>query len=162
MNKIQKILTVLILTTVFALTGCGNKTVEGKLSDIMDKVYSEVYIDVPEDERPFLETFDALDVAPDNLEYYIGTTDIDYESIYVTEPAMSSIAHSTVLIRMKDGADIEDAKTKIKDNVNPRKWLCVEVPEDEIIVKNKGNLIILIMVANETDRNRIEAGFDNL
>lgn len=163
MKKTKKIILSLLIIPLIAitLTACS-KNVEGNLSDLMDKVYSEVYIDVAEDERPYLETFDALEVAPDNLEYYIGTTDIEYEEIYVTEPAMSSIAHSTVLIRMKDGADIEAAKTKIKDNVNPRKWLCVEVPEDEVIVKNKGNLIILIMVANETDRNRIEAGFDNL
>lgn len=163
MKKTKKIVLSLLIIPFVAitLTACS-KNVEGNLSDLMDKIYSEVYIDIAEDERPFLETFDALEVAPDNLEYYIGTTDIEYEEIYVTEPAMSSIAHSTVLIRMKDGADIEDAKTKIKDNVNPRKWLCVEVPEDEVIVKNKGNLIILIMVANETDRNRIEAGFDNL
>lgn len=163
MTKSKKLLLSLLIIPfiAIALTACS-KNVEGNLSDLMDKVYSEVYIDVAEDERPYLETFDALEVAPDNLEYYIGTTDIEYEEIYVTEPAMSSIAHSTVLIRMKDGADIEAAKTKIKDNVNPRKWLCVEVPEDEVIVKNKGNLIILIMVANETDRNRIEAGFDNL
>lgn len=163
MTKSKKLLLSLLIIPfiAIALTACS-KNVEGNLSDLMDKVYSEVYIDVAEDERPYLETFDALEVAPDNLEYYIGTTDIEYEEIYVTEPAMSSIAHSTVLIRMKDGADIEAAKTKIKDSVNPRKWLCVEVPEDEVIVKNKGNLIILIMVANETDRNRIEAGFDNL
>lgn len=163
MTKSKKLLLSLLIIPfiAIALTACS-KNVEGNLSDLMDKVYSEVYIDVAEDERPYLETFNPLEVAPDNLEYYIGTTDIEYEEIYVTEPAMSSIAHSTVLIRMKDGADIEAAKTKIKDNVNPRKWLCVEVPEDEVIVKNKGNLIILIMVANETDRNRIEAGFDNL
>lgn len=163
MTKSKKLLLSLLIIPfiAIALTACS-KNVEGNLSDLMDKVYSEVYIDVAEDERPYLETFNPLEVAPDNLEYYIGTTDIEYEEIYVTEPAMSSIAHSTVLIRMKDGADIEAAKTKIKDSVNPRKWLCVEVPEDEVIVKNKGNLIILIMVANETDRNRIEAGFDNL
>ena len=75
---------------------------------------------------------------------------------------MSSIAYSVVLVRMKDGANIEDAKTKIKENVNPRKWMCVEVPEEDVIVKNKGNLIILIMVADETNRNKIEQGFDNL
>ena len=75
---------------------------------------------------------------------------------------MSSIAYSVVLVRMKDGADIEAAKTKIKEKIDPRKWFCVEVPEEDIIVKNKGNLIILIMVEDENTRNKIEEGFDNL
>ena len=41
-----------------------------------------------------------------------------YEEILASEPMMGSIAHSVVLVRIKDGANIEDAKTKIKENVN--------------------------------------------
>ena len=51
---------------------------------------------------------------------------------------------------------------KIKENVNPRKWICVGVEKEDVIVKNKGNLIILIMVKDETTRNKIEQGFDKL
>ena len=40
--------------------------------------------------------------------------------------------------------------------------MCVEVPEENVIVKNKGDLIILIMVGEESTRNKIEKGFDNL
>jgi hypothetical protein len=61
---------------------------------------------------------------------------------------------------MKEGSDIEAAKKAIKENVNPRKWLCVGVEEDQVIVKNKGNLIILIMVADGSEE--LEAGFDSL
>ena len=53
-------------------------------------------------------------------------------------------------------------KTAIKENVNPRKWVCVGVEEDDVIVKNKGNLIIVIIVEDENTRNKIEEGFDNL
>ena len=37
-------------------------------------------------------------------------------------------------------------KTKIKETINPRKWICVGVEEEDVIVKNKGDLIILIML----------------
>ena len=63
---------------------------------------------------------------------------------------------------MEENADIEDAKTKIEENVDPRKWICAEVEKDDVIVKSKGDLIILIMVENETLREKIEEGFDNL
>jgi len=160
MNKLKKILLLLLVCTT--LTACGEKNVEGELSELMESVYADVYADVPEEERPMLGNINVLEEVPDNIEYYIGTKDIDYEEIYVREPMMGSIAHSVVLVRMKDGADIEDAKTKIKENVDPRKWICVEVPEEDVIVKNKGNLIILIMVADETTREKLEEGFDNL
>lgn len=161
MKNIKKLLLLLLIcTTMTTLTGCGEQNVEGKLADIMTSVYSDVYAGVAD--APTLGNINVLEEAPDNIEYYIGTTDIEYEEIYVTEPMMGSIAHSVVLVRMKDGANIEDAKTKIKENVNPRKWVCVGVEEEDVIVKNKGNLIILIMVEDETTREKIEEGFDNL
>ena len=163
MNKIKKLLALLLVcTTLTCLTACGEKNVEGELSDIMDNIYKDVFAGLADDEKPALMNIDVLKDAPDNIEYYIGTKEIEYEEIYASEPMMSSIAYSVVLVRMKDGANIEDAKTKIKENVDPRKWMCVEVPEEDVIVKNKGNLIILIMVADETNRNKIEQGFDNL
>jgi len=163
MNKIKKLLALLLVcTTLTCLTACGEKSVEGELSEIMDNIYTDVFAGLADDEKPNLMNINVLEEAPDNIEYYIGTKEIDYEEIYASEPMMSSIAYSVVLVRMKDGANIEDAKTKIKETVNPRKWMCVEVPEEDVIVKNKGNLIILIMVADETTRNNIEQGFDNL
>ena len=152
----------ILLGGLFLLSGCGQKELTGSLEDIMNDLNEYTFKGYGDDEKPMLMNTNVLEMAPDNIEYYIGTKEIEYEEIYASEPMMSSIAYSVVLVRMKDGANIEDAKTKIKENVNPRKWMCVEVPEEDVIVKNKGNLIILIMVADETNRNKIEQGFDNL
>ena len=131
------ILGCLACVTLFSLTGCGEKQVEGTLEEIMTKVYA----DVPEEERPMMLT--NFEVTEENVENYLGTKDIEYEEALASESAVGSIAHSVVLIRMKDGANIEEAKKKIEENTNPRKWICVEA--DDVVVKNKGNLIILIM-----------------
>lgn len=157
MKKTIKLL-LLLVVCMASLTGCGSKTIEGELSDIMQ----DIYTDINQEDMPMLDNFNVLEMAPDNIEYYIGTKDIEYEEIYASEPMMSSVAYSVVLVRMKDGADIEGAKTKIKENVDPRKWICVEVPKEDVIVKSKGDLIILIMVENEATREKIEQGFDNL
>ena len=171
MNKIKKLLLLLLVcTTMSALTGCAEKNVEGELTDIIEKVYEKMYTDVSEEDRPMLMTTDALNPFENateedikgQIEYAIGTSEIEYEEIVFSEPPMSSIAYSVALVRMKDGADIEAAKTAILDNVNPRKWMCVEVAKEDVIVKSKGDLIILIMVENETLREKIEEGFDNL
>lgn len=159
MKKVKKLLLLLIVcASLLPLTGCKEQNVEGSLDEIITKIYE----DIPTDEMPMLENINVLEVVPDNITYYIGTTDIEYEEILASEPMMSSIAYSVVLVRMKNGANIKDAKTKIKENVDPRKWMCVEVPEEDVIVKNKGDLIILIMVEDETTREKIEEGFDNL
>lgn len=147
------ILGCLACVTLFSLTGCGEKQVEGTLEEIMTKVYA----DVPEDERPMMLT--NTEVTEENVENYLGTKDIEYEEALASESAVGSIAHSVVLVRMKDGADIEDAKKKIEENANPKKWICVEA--DDVVVKNKGNLIILIM-SSSNYIEKIENSFDNL
>lgn len=147
------ILGCLACVTLFSLTGCGEKQVEGTLEEIMTKVYA----DVPEDERPMMLT--NTEVTEENVENYLGTKDIEYEEALASESAVGSIAHSVVLVRMKDGADVEDAKKKIEENVNPRKWICVEA--EDVVVKNKGNLIILIM-SSSNYIEKIENSFDNL
>jgi len=145
---------VLCLSLV-GLTGCGSKNVEGSLEDIMTKLYQ----DIPEDQRPMLAN---TEVNEENIEYYLGTKDIEYTEALASEPMMGSIAHSVVLVRVEDNADIEATKTAIRENIDTRKWICVGVEKEDLIVKNKGNLVVLIMVEDETTRNKLEEGFNNL
>jgi len=153
----KKIFLIMIMFVMcLTLTACGEKNVEGTLEEIMTKVYANI----PEDERPMMLM--NTEINEENIEYYLGTSDIEYESALASESGVGSIAHSVVLVRTKENADIESIKTKIEDNVDPRKWICVGVEEDDVIVENKGNLIILIMVEDETTREKLEDAFDNL
>jgi len=142
---------------VFLMTGCGGeKNVEGTLEDLMTKVYA----DIPENERPMMLM--NTEVNEENIEYYLGATDIEYESALASESGVGSIAHSVVLVRTKDNADVESIKTKIKEKINPRKWICVGVEEKDVIVESKGNLIVLILVEDENTRNTLKEAFNNL
>lgn len=154
MKKIFLVLLMGVMT--LTLTGCGSENVEGSLEDLM----ASVYADIPEDERPMMLT--NIEINEENIEYYLGTDDIEYEEALASESGVGSIAHSVVLVRVKDGEDVEEVKSEIKENVDPRKWICVWVEEEDVIVKNKGNLIILIMVEDETSRDKLEEAFDNL
>lgn len=58
---------------------------------------------------------------------------------------MTSSAYSLCLLRVKEGADIKAIKKDIKENVDPRKWICVGVDPDNIIVDNIGDVVVLIM-----------------
>ena len=174
--KFKKIsLFVMIFAVMFLVTGCGNDNkekdkenkeetkeenkqdnttnVEGKLEDLMTKVYE----DNPEEERPMMLMY--VEVNEENVEYYLGTTDIAYEEALASESGVGSIPHSVVLVRVKENADIKAIKTKIKDSVNPRKWVCVEA--EKVVVENRGNLIILIMSSSD-NVDKLLTGFNNL
>ena len=149
----------LVLSLGLILVGCGNKkakveNIEGSLEDIMTKVYANL----PEDQRPMGLT--NIEVNAENVEGFLGTADIEYKEALASESMIGSIAHSVVLLRVEDESQVDNVMAQIKENVNPRKWICVGVEEDQVIVKNKGNLIILIMVAENSDK--LEAGFDGL
>ena len=155
MKVLKKVLVFFIVFSLMALiSGCGEKNIEGKLEDLMSKVYENL----PEDKTPM--GLSNMEVNDENVEGFLGTADIEYEEALASESMTGSIAHSVVLVRIKDAKNAEEVMSKIKENVNPRKWICVGVEEDQVIVKNKGNLIILIMAADGA--SELEAGFDGL
>ncbi len=144
---------------LFLFTGCEKKmeNIEGSLEDIMTKVYAGI----PEEELPMM--LSNTEVTEENEEGFLGTKDVEYEEALASESMTGSIAHSVVLVRLKEDAtqeEIEKAKTAIKENVNPRKWICVGVEEDDVIVENKGNLIILIMTTEH--KEDIQNNFQSL
>lgn len=142
----------LIAVVCFGLTGCGNKNIEGSLEDIMEKVYA----DIDDEDKPMMLT--NIELTDENIKDYIGTDKIEYEEALANESGVGSIAHSVVLIRTKEGADVEKIKKEIKDNVNPRKWICVEA--ENVYVESKGDLVILIMSGDIADD--IKENFENL
>ena len=73
---------------------------------------------------------------------------------------MSSIAHSVVVVRVNKGVDIVKTKEEIKEKVNPRKWICVEVEKENVIVDSIGDVIILIMDNNNA--LALDESFNNL
>jgi len=145
----------LLLAAILVMgTACGNSATEetteakadsildGDLSTIVQKIYEGTEIELP-------NTADTL-LTEENEAYYIGTTDALYTEGLASEPMMSSIAHSVVLLRVEDGADIDQIKADIKAKVDPRKWICVGVEQENVVVDSIGNLVILIMSENST------------
>ena len=153
MKKIRNILGILgVLVVSLLLVGCGNnENIEGDLTSLIDKLYEGI----KEDERPMVMTTTLDD---ETFEAFTFVKDVDYKEAVVSEPPMSSIAHSVVLIRLNDAKDASKVVADIKANANPRKWFCVEA--ENVVVKSKGDLVILIM-SNEL-AEPIEKNFDNL
>ena len=143
----------LIIGALF-LTGCSAKeeNIEGSLEEIMDKLYEGI----SEDELPM--GLSNIEITSENVEGYLGTSDIEFESALASESMVCSIAHSIILVRAKENQDIEALKKQIEDSINPNKWVCVTA--ENVVVKNKGDLILVIMT-NEL-APKIEENFDKL
>ena len=138
MKKIGYVFMITMICSLFIGCGKNQSNIQEPLSDVMKKLYENI----SEDEMPLLET---IEVTKENQEYYLGNVSFNYQEALASEPVMSSIAHSVVLIRLKDTKNIESIKKEIKEKVDPNKWICVGVEDKNVIVVSKGNLILLVM-----------------
>lgn len=156
-NMKKTVLMMLLGAMVLGVAACSSGKVStgseitGTLEELMGKIYKDTKLEFPET--------NITEVTSENVEYFLGTSDVKYEQAIASEPVMSSQAHSVVLLRVPEGSDIEDIKSKIKNNVDGRKWICVEVEEQNIIVDHIENLVILIMDENS---KAIQESFLNL
>ncbi|MGI6028379.1 MAG: hypothetical protein ACOX81_03080 [Candidatus Heteroscillospira sp.] len=112
---------------------------ESELRDIAGAVYAGVEDTIP---PSYLTIYD---ITEDNMASFLGVDNLKIEEAIGIEPMFTARAHSVCLIRMKDGQDIEKAKQEILDNVDPFKWICVGVMEENIRIASIGNLICLVM-----------------
>ena len=117
---------------------------DAALTSLMEKVYGD---------KPYggmvMQTvlYDGMgaDGMSRGLEWYLGTADIEFEAGLASESAITSAAHSVVLLRLKDGADVEAVKAQLKESVDPYKWVCVGVDPDKVRVESNGDLICVVM-----------------
>jgi len=146
----KKLAYALVIALVL-VTGCGKEEKKNETNN-NDTVFSanledyaaKLYEGVAEENLPMM--LGNLELTEEDIEYYIGTKDIKWEKAIASESMVGAVPHSVVIIRMSEDAtekDYEDAMTKIKENANPRKWVCVEA--SNVYVERNGNLIALIM-----------------
>ena len=150
----KKILLLIIVSICcITLSGCGNKNIEGSLEDIMTKVHASLTVE----ETPMMLT--NIEITKENAEAYLGTSKIDFEEALASESMTGSIAHSVMLIRVKQNATVELIEEMLEESVNPRKWICVEA--EEVEVESQGNLIIVVM-SSEITADKIISAFNKL
>ncbi len=107
------------------------------LEAIIEKTYAATGLEFP--------MFMNQPLTKENQVYMLGTDTFDFVEGVASEPMMSAQAHSFVLFTVAEDADIEGIKEAVKANVDGRKWICVGVEPENIIVDSIGQMIILIM-----------------
>lgn len=135
------------LAMLLVLSGCAQKKasgVEGTTSEIIDKIYAnhaplELYVDTM--------TLDLSD--NDAVKYNTGLSSGEKISQASVSEAMMSQAYSLVVLRVKNVADAPQIARDIYDNINTRKWICVEA--DTKTVMYSGDVVVLFMIDSAFD-----------
>jgi len=135
----------LSVVLMVALAACApaqsaSKRVEGELSELFVKIYDNAGVEAPMTMEMALND--------ENKAGMLGTADVTFAEGLASEAAIMTIPHSMVLLRVAEGADVEKTKQLIRDNANPRKWICVGVEADQVIVDSIGDLVFFVMSAD--------------
>ena len=158
MKKLISLLLVLVLA--FSFAACSNsdssvvsseeaeaKKIDGTLEEIMTQIIDTVDVD-DEVKEYVLGRLMFLEADADSEEYYLGKAGLNYTESYIGEPMMSSVAFSMVLVRVENPEEAETIAAEIKANVNPNKWICVGVEEDQVQTAYVNDVVFLIMAEN--------------
>ncbi len=173
----KRIACILLAAMTLTFAACGNKTgdsvaddgnitgsstegaletsanLEGSCADILEEIYKTAKTE--DDFFSYTEDYENVEITEDNEEYILGTTDIDFTDSVYSAPMMSSIAYQCVVLRVSENQDVEAAKQLLKDNADPRKWVCVEA--ESVVVENVGDVILFIMADNDVAEAAKEA-----
>ena len=138
------------LTLILSVTACSDSPSggSGELADSLEKILEKIYEngELSEDFKLYmLPGLYTTVITGDNMEYYLGKGGLDIKEAIASEHEMDTAAYSLCLIRVDKDADAEKIKKSIKDNVDPMKWVCVGVDEENVLVDSIGDVIILVM-----------------
>jgi len=117
-------------------------------ADQLDGIWKALLAEFPDDYSPMTS---VITITAENMEYYLGSADVEMLDGCLIEPAINAIAKCLAFVQVSPDADIEAQKTLIKDNVNPRRWICAGVDPENVLVDNVDDVIILVMDNDHPD-----------
>ena len=134
---------ILVLAMAVTMVACGKKAADKTpLTGTMEENALKVMEIAPVEFMGATIPVDLADV--DALYYFTGLRDASkITDAAVYESMLGAQAFSLVMVRTAEGADTKAIAQEMKDNIDPRKWICVGT--DEVMAAGYGNTVLFIM-----------------
>lgn len=150
---IVSIIVILIIVAIVTVVLLKNKDKEKEpaikieteqdMKDTIDKIYAKLV-----GKLPSLQTYTISKEDEVSIQSFTGLKSAENaEIVVVSEPLMSSQAYSLVMVKTTKNADIEAMKKEMRDNIDTRKWICVEA--ESLYITNYEDTIFLIMASED-------------
>lgn len=140
----------IIVGAVYAIYHNQPKTYTQIVSstDDMQNMINTIYEGVEAELPPTLNT-QVVDISNvDILKSYTGlSSNENIDAVVVSEPMIGSQAYSLILVKVKDGQDANAIAKEMSENIDTRKWICVEA--EKLYATSQDNLAVLIMASDE-------------
>ena len=142
------LIAVVVCIVLAILNNKPKSNVQITSTDDMQNLVKSVY-EGQEQNLPGTLTTQVIDINNlDVLKSYTGlTSNENIDAAIVSEPLIGSQAYSFVLVKVKDGADSNEIAKQMSEQVDTRKWVCVEA--EKLYATSIDNLAILVMASDE-------------
>lgn len=125
------------------------------LTAVVNAMYSGLEIEMP---MLMSQIVDITDT--DAVNYVTGLENAnDVEYIVESAPMMTSQAYSLVLVKVKEGANIEKIAKEMNEKIDARKWICVTA--EKVYTTSSENVVCLVM-SNEQTAKAVYESFKTL
>ena len=150
MKKLIALVLVLVMVAAMA-AGCNKAPAKTPLADNMETVANKIIEKNPVEFMGGTVPIDITDTSEEGLWMLSSNTGLEnadsISDAATFGPMMGSIAYCMSAVRVKEGADVAAVAQTMKTNIDPRKWVCVEA--DDLQVVSYGDVVMLIMVASD-------------
>ena len=138
----------LALWLLLSLAACGRKNAEQPLPGTMSENVDKIMAANPVEFMGGQQSVDLQDTSEEGLWALKSYTGLDsaekISDVAVYEPMTGSQAFSLVLVRVKNAADTKQIAQEMKDNIDPRKWICAGA--DQVMAAGYDDVVLFIMV----------------
>ncbi len=132
----------------------NTSSVEIKSNDDIKAFIDKIYDEIGRENMMKVES-NEIDLKDNDAIYsYVGLSNSEnIEYAVVSEPMMTSSAYSFVVMKLKSGVNSKEVAQEVLDNVNPRKWICVEAEQTNVIYNDD---IICLVMTNTDLANKVK------
>lgn len=152
--------TIILLCIVFALviifSGCtsGPSTPTGTASEIADKIFTQSGVESFGMSQP---------ISDDNIEFYLGTSDYPvFADAIVVAPMISIDTRVLYVIKAANKSDIETIKTKLDENIDPARLICVTFAMEDVVIDSRGDIIFMTINSDTDQRTALAEAFKTI
>ena len=153
--------TVVVLFAVFvsllALVGCaqGQSAPTGTVAEIVDKVFAASGVE------PFgLSQSLATD---EDKAFYLGAMDYPaFSEAVAVMPMINIDTRVLVILKAADKGAVEEIKTRLRENIDPNRVVCVTFSLEDVAIESRGDAILMTINTNAEQRTAMVEAFKSI
>ena len=155
MKKVA-LLSLTIILSISILAGCtgGESVPAGTAAEIADKIFTQAEVEPFGMSEP---------ITKDSMEFYLGSLEHpEFADSVVIVPMISIDTRALYVIKAASKDDVETIKTKLDENIDPDRLICVTFSLEDVIIESRGDVIFMTINSKLEQRTALAEAFKTI